>query len=126
MRRRFEWEVRSLKSAASGLLWAMEHQLRKSNQGVSAQIHALRQDLGREFGPLSRMAAALGPLMLWSSRREQRRLARGVTYEPDTVVERRNWVGPDPSLHPLEMRPDKHLEVLAGGRQPERGFQFVR
>jgi hypothetical protein len=31
-------------------------------------------------------------VMLWASRREQRRLARGVTYEPDTVVERRNWV----------------------------------
>jgi hypothetical protein len=30
--------------------------------------------------------------MLWSSRREQRRLASGVTYEPDTVIERRNWV----------------------------------
>jgi hypothetical protein len=30
--------------------------------------------------------------MLWASRREQRRQARGVTYEPDTVIERRNWV----------------------------------
>jgi hypothetical protein len=92
VRRRFEWEVRSLKSAASGLLWAMEHQLRKTNQSVGAQIRALRLDLGREFGPLTRLAAALGPVMLWSSRREQRRLARGVTYEPGTVIERRNWV----------------------------------
>jgi radical SAM superfamily enzyme YgiQ (UPF0313 family) len=91
VRRRFEWEVRSLKSAASGLLWAMEHQLRKTNQSVSLQVRSLRQELGREFGPLSRMAAALGPVMLWSSRREQRRLASGVTYEPGTVVERRNW-----------------------------------
>jgi len=91
VRQRFEWEVRSLKSAASGLLWAMEHQLRKTNETVSEQIRTLRRDLGREFGPLSRIAAALGPAMLWASRREQRRLARGVTYEPDTVIERRNW-----------------------------------
>jgi hypothetical protein len=91
VRRRFEWEVRSLKSAASGLLWAMERQLRHTNAGVSAQIRALRQDLGREFGPISRMAAALGPALLWSTRREQQRLARGATYEPETIVERRNW-----------------------------------
>jgi hypothetical protein len=69
----------------------MEHQLRKTNASVSTQIRALRQDLGREFGPFSRMAAALGPMMLWASRREQRRLDNGVTYEPDTVIERRNW-----------------------------------
>jgi radical SAM superfamily enzyme YgiQ (UPF0313 family) len=91
VRARFEWEVRSLKSAASGLLWAMERQLRKTNAGVSLQIRTLRKELGREFGPLARMAAALGPVMLWSTRREQRRLERGVTYEPATVIERRNW-----------------------------------
>jgi radical SAM superfamily enzyme YgiQ (UPF0313 family) len=92
VRQRFAWEVRTLKTTAGGLLWAMEHQLRRSNQAVSAQIRALRQDLGREFGFFSRVAAAvLGPVILWSSRREQRRLERGVTYEPETVIERRNW-----------------------------------
>ncbi len=91
VRARFEWEVRSLKSAASGLLWAMERQLRKTNESVSAQVHAFRKELGREFGPLSRMAAALGPAILWATLREQKRLARGVTYEPATVIERRNW-----------------------------------
>jgi hypothetical protein len=91
VRARFEWEVRSLKGAASGLLWAMERQLRKTNQSVSMQIRALREELGREFGPLSRIAATLGPALLWSTRREQNRLARGVTYEPETVIKRRNW-----------------------------------
>jgi hypothetical protein len=91
VRSRFEWEVRSLKSAASGLLWAMERQLRRSNQSVSAQVRAFRHELGSEFGLMSRLATALGPAILWASRREQKRLARGVTYEPDTVIERRNW-----------------------------------
>ena len=103
VRQRFEWEVRSLKSAASGLLWAMEHQLRKSNVAVSAQVRALRKELGREFGPFARMAAALGPAILWASRREQRRLASGVTYEPETVIERRNWGVARLSVDPLEM-----------------------
>jgi hypothetical protein len=33
----------------------------------------------------------LGPVLLWSARREERRLAAGQTYEPPTIVERRNW-----------------------------------
>jgi radical SAM superfamily enzyme YgiQ (UPF0313 family) len=91
VRRRFEWEARALKSVASGLLWAMEYQLRRTNRRLSGQVRALRHDLGREFGLPSRIAAALGPAILWSTRREQRRLERGVTYEPATVIERRNW-----------------------------------
>jgi radical SAM superfamily enzyme YgiQ (UPF0313 family) len=91
VRRRFEWEIRSLKMAAGGLLWAMERQLRNRNRAISAQIRALREELGREFGLSSRLASMLGPWFLWTTRREEKRLARGVTYEPDTVVERRNW-----------------------------------
>ena len=38
---------------------------------------SLRQEIGREFGLLSRvLARALGPVLLWSARREERRLAR--------------------------------------------------
>src|SRR5579885_575809 len=92
VRERFAWEVRSLKSAYSGLLWAMERQLRRTNEAVSQQVRALRQELGREFGPVSRTAARLlGPVLLWTSRREQKRLANGQTYEPKTIIERRNW-----------------------------------
>jgi hypothetical protein len=31
-------------------------------------------------------------VLLWTSKREDRRLANGVTYEPQTFVERHNWV----------------------------------
>ncbi len=34
----------------------------------------------------------VGPVLLWTSKREDRRLAKGVTYEPQTFVERHNWV----------------------------------
>lgn len=34
----------------------------------------------------------VGPVLLWTSKREDRRLAQGVTYEPQTFVERHNWV----------------------------------
>jgi radical SAM superfamily enzyme YgiQ (UPF0313 family) len=93
IRDRFKWEARSLRSVYSALLWAMEHRLKKTNPAVSAQIRALRQEIGNEFGLLSHVAASLlGPVLLWSTIREERRLARGVTYEPEPLLERRNWL----------------------------------
>jgi hypothetical protein len=42
---------------------------------------------------LTRMVRrVVGPVLLWTSKREDRRLANGVTYEPETFVERRNWI----------------------------------
>ena len=32
-------------------------------------------------------------MLWWSARREDRRLRAGVTYEPQTIIERRNWEG---------------------------------
>jgi hypothetical protein len=93
VRARFEWEARSIRSAYGALLWAMERQLRAANAAVSQQVRTLRQELGREFGPVSRWTSrVLGPVLLWTSRREQRRLASGWTYEPKTIIERRNWI----------------------------------
>ena len=71
----------------------MERQLHRTNETVSQQIRALRRDMACEFGVVSRvMAGLLGPLLLWTSRLEQKRLAAGKTYEPKTFIERRNWV----------------------------------
>ena len=71
----------------------MERQLKKTNAPISQQIRALRNEMYDEFGFVSRvMAGVLGPGLLWTSRREQRRLAEGKTYEPRTFVEHRNWV----------------------------------
>ena len=64
-------------------LWAMERQFRKVNRSGSDQIRALRQEFKKESGIFSRfMPAILGPVFLWTTRREERRLARGKTYEP--------------------------------------------
>lgn len=93
IRQRFAKEARSLKTTHGGMLWAMERQLKKTNKAVSQEIHALRQEIREEFGALSRLAAGLiGPVLLWTVRREEKRLQRGQTYEPQTIIERRNWV----------------------------------
>ena len=70
----------------------MERQLRRTNEAVSQQIRALRKEIGSEFGVVNRVIAGLlGPVLLWTSRREQKRLAEGKTYEPRTFIEHRNW-----------------------------------
>lgn len=92
VRERFHREAQSLKTAYGGLLWAMERQFRKTNAAVSAEIGALRKEMAREFGLAHRvLGEVLGPVLWWTSRREQRALAEGKTYEPRTFVERRNW-----------------------------------
>jgi radical SAM superfamily enzyme YgiQ (UPF0313 family) len=92
VRARFHWEARALSDGYAAALWAMEKHLKRTNQAVSEKIRALRKDVGREFGLMSRMLTqVLGPVLLWSTRREEKRLAAGVTYEPATIIERHNW-----------------------------------
>jgi hypothetical protein len=93
VRERFEREAHALQTSYSALLWAMEHHLKKTNEAVAERVHTLRKEINKECGSLSTAAAAfLGPLMLWLTKREERRLQQGITYEPETFIERRNWV----------------------------------
>jgi radical SAM superfamily enzyme YgiQ (UPF0313 family) len=93
VRERFEREMKKLSTAYNAALWVMEREFKKINLGVSERIHGLRREIVREFPVMARLTASLlGPVLLWSSRREEKRLASGQTYEPPTIVERRNWV----------------------------------
>lgn len=92
IRARFEREAHTLKTAYSGLLMAMEGRLKGTNRAVSDRIHQLRRDLKRELGAATALYEwLLGPLFLWAAGREDKRLAEGQTYEPETFIERRNW-----------------------------------
>ena len=45
-----------------------------------------------EFGLVAVVAGKLlGPVLWWTSRREDKRLAAGQTYEPAPIIDRRNW-----------------------------------
>ena len=93
VRERFAREVKKLSSAYSAALWVMEREFKKVNRSVSDRIHKLRREVEKEFPVVARFtASSLGPILWWSTRREERRLAKGRTYEPPTFVERRNWV----------------------------------
>jgi radical SAM superfamily enzyme YgiQ (UPF0313 family) len=92
VRERFAREIKKLTTAYNAALWAMERQFRNVNREVSAEIRRLRQEIQKEFPVVSRLtAAALGPFLLWSSLREERKLAAGKTYEPPTIIQRSHW-----------------------------------
>jgi len=92
VRERFAREITKLSTAYNGALWAMEKQFKTINRDVSDKIHGLRRELGKEFGITSRITArVLGPILLWTTRREEKRLADGITYEPPMILERTNW-----------------------------------
>jgi radical SAM superfamily enzyme YgiQ (UPF0313 family) len=93
VRERFAREMGKLSGVYGAALWAMERQFKKVDRDVSDRIGALRQEFKQESGFMGRMLpAVLGPILLWTTRREEKRLARGKTYEPPTILERSNWV----------------------------------
>ncbi len=93
IRERFSREMSKLQSGYNAALWAMEREFREVSETVSAQIKALRAEVEREFGLRARISAhVLGPVLLWTTRREERRLAKGKTYEPPSFLERTHWV----------------------------------
>ncbi|HUM05741.1 MAG TPA: radical SAM protein [Terriglobales bacterium] len=93
VRERFERENAKLRTAYSAALWAMERYFRKVNKDVSERIRTLRREIAKELGAMPRLSGILaGPVLLWTTRREERRMAAGKTYEPPTILERRNWV----------------------------------
>ncbi len=103
VRRRFQREAIELKRGYLAMLWCMEKYLRRSNPQVGEQIGSLRREIQSEFGLLSSLYSYLGgPLLLWTSRREARRLRKGFAYEPATFLERKNWSAVRPGKPLLE------------------------
>lgn len=101
VRDRVRWECRSLRTMYPAALRAMEKRLEDSNPVIAGKMAHLRKALEKEFGPAARLMSLLaGPVLAWTSAREERKLAAGVTYEPPTFCERRNWAEPKPETLP--------------------------
>ena len=92
VRERFRRQSTMLRHAYAAALWAMEHRLKNANRSVVPQIKALRKEIEQEFGFFTASASRLlGPVLWWTSLMEDRRLARGTSYEPATIIGRKNW-----------------------------------
>jgi len=92
IRERFRQDAKALPTVFAGALWAMERYFRGSNPGVTSKVRSLREALGREFGLKARLAGPVcGSVIHYALTREENRLNRGWTYQPEMFVERRNW-----------------------------------
>src|SRR5271166_3596133 len=94
VRQRIANETVKLRTTYDAALWVMEKRLKRTNASVALKIRDLRREIEHEFGAATRLLRTIvGPVLLWTSKREDKRLAKGKTYEPKTFVDRRNWVG---------------------------------
>lgn len=92
IRERFHREAKVLRSLSSVVLWTMGRYFRNMNHGILEETNALRQQIDREFGPVSSFFnPGLGPLILAAIRREELLLKKGMTFEPQTFIDRKNW-----------------------------------
>jgi hypothetical protein len=88
VRERVAWESRDLSTLYAGALWASERWAAHRSPSLAARIRATRERLLRAFGWRAHVAGPLvGSVLLAALWREERRLARGATYEPRTFFE---------------------------------------
>ena len=87
IRARFAHEAQNLPVRYAGVLWATRRVFRENPQYVS-QIDELLDELVREFGWRSRLAASIaGRYLHYKLRKQQKMLEAGWTYEPPTFYE---------------------------------------
>jgi len=91
VRERFRRDGRTIAAAYSGMLWAMERHMKRTDADFAGRIRELRAEIRKHCGRWNPVPLALGPLMLWTANRESKRLAAGHTYEPPTFLDRTNW-----------------------------------
>ena len=124
IRRRFAWEVEGMATTYSAVVGAMRRYYRK-NPALHAKMSRLLGEMNREFGWTSRLFAAIGgPYVLWKIRQEERRLARGWTYEPPTFYDVNEAVNPGdcPSASRCcYVTPQGIEDSLAEVRKPQTG-----
>jgi radical SAM superfamily enzyme YgiQ (UPF0313 family) len=90
VRARLAGDRQKLATGYGAALWAMERYLQRENAAVSARIGELRRQVESELGGWSRTVnRTVGPVLLWSSRREARRHPLGRHLEPRTFIEHR-------------------------------------
>ena len=88
IRDRFAWEVRPLRTTYTGAVWAMRKWYRHDDR-MAKKMESLLKDLYKTFGLLARVTAPIiGRYVHYTIKREEQRLARGLTYEPGSFYEK--------------------------------------
>ena len=117
MRDRVLFETKDLPTQYSGALWASERWFR-ARPALAARLRAVRRGIERTFGWKAWLAArVVGPVVLFTLWREERRLRRGVTYEPETFYD----ANPAAAARPEVAARGRGRLPLGGAAGGERG-----
>jgi radical SAM superfamily enzyme YgiQ (UPF0313 family) len=88
IRKRFEFEVKGLRSTWAGAVWAMRRKYRHDRK-LFPELTDLLKEVYREFGLKTRlMAPVVGWYLMVTTKLEEKRLARGWTLEPECFYEK--------------------------------------
>jgi radical SAM superfamily enzyme YgiQ (UPF0313 family) len=100
VRARFADEARKLARGYGAALWAMEHYLHASNRSISDRIRTFRRRVEDDLGGVTTRVIdrIVGPVLLWSARREAARYPAGRPLEPRTFVDRAFRPGEMPEI----------------------------
>ncbi|NLF08108.1 MAG: radical SAM protein [Pirellulaceae bacterium] len=130
VRDRFAWEVRDLGTTFSAVLGAAKLYYRRDS-AMRAKMSALLRELHAEFGWKSRLWSAVGGRwLLGRIRKEEKRLAVGISNEPPTFHERNESVTDRPELplcrstEPVFAPPSPILPVVVSGT-PVREHELI-
>ena len=87
IRKRFERELKAMPVFYAAAVWAARAWF-EDNLPMAKKMNDMLTSIYREFGFKSRVSApVLGRMVLYRLRREAKRIANGVTYEPPTFYE---------------------------------------
>ena len=88
IRNRFAWEVKPLRTTHAAAVWAMKKWYR-DNESIAKKRDSLLEDIYKALGWKTRMIAPLvGRALFTSLKKEEKRLADGWSYEPDSFYEK--------------------------------------
>jgi radical SAM superfamily enzyme YgiQ (UPF0313 family) len=126
VRDRFFEEVKPLRTMYAGAVWAMKKWYRKDSKFYQ-QLDELLQDIYNTLGLQPRVVAPVaGRYIYWAMQREQKRMAKGWTIEPETVLEKNRAAITEKKNRdesPLESIP---IQDLANLKQPVLAHSVVK
>ena len=88
IRRNYIRDGMLLRTTYAAAIWAMRRRLKEKSR-LEEKLGKILRQFYREFGWTTRvMATAIGRIILFALRREEKRIAAGWTYEPQPLVEK--------------------------------------
>ncbi len=88
IRNRFAWEIKPLRTTHAAAVWAMKKWYR-NNESIAKKMDSLLRDIYKALGWKTRMIAPLiGRALFTTLKKEEKRLADGWSYEPDSFYEK--------------------------------------